>query len=66
MAADDLPTTRPSSTVRLAALTALLTVAEVVLVNSELDAGVRYGLGAALLAALAASTFGLSRSLRGR
>ncbi|MET9610518.1 hypothetical protein ABZZ17_36500 [Streptomyces sp. NPDC006512] len=56
--------TSQRSTTLIAALLAILACAEIALVASDVDNTLRYGGGAAILVALAAGTFQLSRARR--
>lgn len=57
-------TNRPNSVVLIAALLAVLVGAEVAVLTSDLDNGVRYGVGGAILAGLVVGAYQLSRARR--
>jgi hypothetical protein len=57
-------TNRPNSVILIAALLAVLVGAEVAVLTSDLDNGVRYGIGGAILAGIVVGTYQLSRARR--
>ncbi|MEU2288642.1 hypothetical protein ABZ614_43375 [Streptomyces sp. NPDC013178] len=57
-------TDRPNSVVLIAALLAVLAGAEVAVITSDLDNGVRYAVGGAILIGLIVGAYQLSRARR--
>ncbi|MFH0516411.1 hypothetical protein ACHBTE_04450 [Streptomyces sp. M41] len=57
-------TNRPNSVILLAALLAVLVGAEVAVLTSDLDNGMRYGIGGAILAGIVVGVYQLSRARR--